>query len=144
MRFAPVPLLLLCTACAGTTSTSDSVDTCRLTRANWPGHSARSPLEKVAFSLIVSVAGSTALSMNVSVPVVASVLASCGVADTSSAPAPACCLISDRYTAGTENVTYTGSTCVMVTSDVELAVTRLPAFSSTLPVRPLMGDRIVA
>ena len=68
---------------------------------------------------------------------------SCGVAVTGKrVAAPMCCLIVGGATAGTAKVTKTGSTCAIVMSSVVLAVTRLPAFTVRLPVRPAIGDRI--
>ena len=77
----------------------------QLTRANWPGHSRRSVLSNVAFSLIVSVDASTALSTKASARSPAAPSSSCGVAVDRQLAAAMCCLIVGEVQAGTEKVT---------------------------------------
>ena len=62
------PFCPVCTAALGISTAFLSVLSVRLTSANCPGHSRRSRLANVAFSLIMPVAGSTVLSMKVSMP----------------------------------------------------------------------------
>ena len=86
---------------------------------------------------------STALSTKVSLPVAGVASASCGTAITCSGSLVMCRLIVGRWVAGTEKVTYTGSTRATVMSSVLFAVTRLPTFTDRLPVRPSIGERMV-
>ena len=54
-----------CTAAVGTTIACGSTESCSVTSTNAPGHRRRSPFGNVALRRIVSVVGSTALSMKV-------------------------------------------------------------------------------
>ncbi len=63
-----LPCCPLWTACDGTTMLSGSTVSVSSTLANWPGHRRRSSLPKVAFSRIVPVVWSTALSTKVTTP----------------------------------------------------------------------------
>ena len=67
-----------------------------------------------------------------------------GVAVTANAPpSDMCRLTVGRCTAGIEKVTNTGCICAMVMSSMVFAVTRLPALTVLLPVRPSIVARIV-
>ena len=114
-----------------------------MTRANWPGHSRRSGLSNVAFSLIVSVVMSTALSTKVSVPVdgcAVGVLRRRG--DRQLAAGHVRLIVAEVDRRHREGDVAPAARCAIVISSVWFAVTRLPAFTARLPVRPSIGDLI--
>ena len=97
----------------------------------------------MAFSLIVSVVMSTALSTKVSVPVAGCASVSCGTAMTDSGSPLMCFLIVWRWTAGTVNVTNTGCTRAIVISSVWFACDEAADLHArALPVRPSIAERI--
>ncbi len=131
-----------CTASAGTTVASrESRRSTALT--NWPGHSSRSPLSKTAFSWMVPVVGSTALSITASEPRTFLPASSLRVTSTGSFAPALRARISPRCCSGTPKETKIGSIWLITTSVVSpLALTKLPACTRTLPARPVMGEWI--
>ncbi len=91
---------------------------------------------------MVPVAGSTLLSMKLTVPCSACPLSAPGSCTcTAAALSPPSSGAS--WLSGTEKLTPTGSTWLMVTSGVPLGCTRLPGNTAMAPARPLRGERMV-
>ena len=94
---------------------------------------------------IAPVAGSTVLSMKLSVPVSGADPPVGSVMRATSGASAWCWRMSGRWRPGRVQAACTGAIWWMVTSSVSsLARTRLPASTRTSPVRPVRGERIVA
>ena len=112
------------------------------TSTNWPGQSAWSSLVNSAFSPMVPVAGSTVFSTKTRVPRASCPPAPRGRAVTDTVPACIRRRISGRCSSGTAKRTWMGTRLRMTTSGwLSFALTTLPATTSRLPVRPVMGAR---
>src|SRR5439155_26305183 len=97
-----------CTASDGMTTPSAWVLRVSATLIYWPGHKRRSLLLNSAFSLIVPVERSTALSTKVRLPSSGCPSSEGNAAFTLSWPAAMCRLMSTKFCSGTEKVTLTG------------------------------------
>ena len=102
-------------------------------------------LGKFAFSRIVPVVVSTALSTKLSVPVLDGARPRRPAPPGPPASRSRCFWMSARFAAGTANRTRIGRIWLIVTSGwASLARTRFPSRTRRLPVRPAIGARIVA
>ena len=130
----------VCTACAGTTVALTRVRGAISTFTYMPGHRRACGLANSAFTRMVPVVVSTALSTNVSWPVYFS--PSCAEAPTDTGPVRSACCNPGSSFSGSVNDTAMGSICEIVTSTAVLGWTRLPARTPIAPVRPEHGARI--
>ena len=124
---------------------STSVLTCSLMLTNWLGKSAPSVLANSAFTLIVPVTGSIALSVVLTLPSASWLRRSRSQACTVNGSVPLSLrAICGRLASGRANTTLIGCVCVMVTMPVASpARTKLPSSTVFRPSRPLIGAVIL-
>src|SRR5262249_22136491 len=140
-----VPLGPVWTACEGTTTASCISRSVTEATTNCPGHSTRSLLGNTARTFTVPVAGSMLFSTNATSPAATADSVLGRLASTASLPSPMYLRIGPRYCSGTAKLRYVGDSWFSTPSGpVSLAFPTLPAWIMTLPVRPLIGARIVA
>ena len=128
-------------ALCGITTASRMVWTVTLVDTYWPGHRVESGLANWAFTRMVPVLGSTALSTNLSSPETG-LLSSPVDACTPTLPARWAASTLPRLDSGRLNEMSIGSSWVMVVSEV-VGCTRAPGWMSMAPTRPDIGARMV-